>query len=386
MKLILHHRQLFLIAITTILFTHCKKKNVDEPIPNITNENVVFYFDGTISGNPVKWQAGIDNYYMFSDIQYETTLSTYLFIGEFKKNNCSPCLNTLKIKISDDTILNPSSPSHIYNLNVGTYNYLSSSDSSITQYTINVSAVPVFSATPAYQYSLNNTAISNIANFSYTLTPGTYTLTQDYYNITDSCGNSLSNVLNLTATDDFYAYYKYNINSFSQTVTYTIYTNMPTSNTFTFDFGDASQTTTTNTVLTHAYPPGFAIYQPELTAKSNNGKIWTFKNNISVALSNTDCLGNYFYNIVSQKNASPPFSKIIIEYTDQNGQTYTSQINTQPPTYKFQITKIEEYIKNSNNQPTKKITANFQARVFNTSNPSLFKDIQGNVIFAVAYK
>lgn len=383
-SLIKKHIKILIYCCSIAILWNCKKKNIEEPVPTIITNPVVFYFNGTVAGSPLSIQAGVNEYYMYSSYEYDPGISTYWFIGELKQTNCSNCKNTLKIKISDDTTLTPTAPSHINQLSPGIYSYYSPNDSTVNFYTLNVYAVPVFSSSQTYQYFINNTNVANTANFSYTLSPLPATLSLNYsnYDTLNPCSTSLTNTLNLSANDDFYSYYKYNINSFSQVVTFSIYPNLPTTNSFTMDFGDSYQTITTSTLITHTYTNS-AIYQAKLISKSNNGKIWTFQNNISTSFSNATCLGNYYYTINSNKTTHP-FSKVIIEYTDESGIFYTSQMNGQPSSNNFQITKIEEYIKNNNNQPTKKISATFTVRVF--ASPTNFKDISGTIVFAVAYK
>lgn len=370
------------MPVILLMILSCKKKNINDPIPNVTTNPVVFYFKGNIAGQSISIEAGINDYYMFTDCKYDSILSTYLFAGTFQQTSCSICKNVLRIKIIDDTLLSPAQPSHIGNLYVGIYNYSSPNDSSINSYTLKVFAVPTMSAYPVYQYSINNTYVANTPNFTNTLSPTPAVLELNYYDTIYACSSVLTNTLNLSSTDDFYSYYLYNINSFSQVVTFSVYANLPTSNSYTLDFGDGNQSVTTSTIVTHTYTNS-NIYSAKLITKSDNGKMWTFQNNISTAFSNINCLGNYYYMLNASKSNNS-FSKIIIEYIDENGVFYSSKLKIQPANYNFQINKIENYQNNINNQPTKKITASFSVRVFSSTNN--YKDITGNVVFAVAYK
>ena len=384
----LKNKALLLLTISALILTQffsCKKKEVT---PDVQEGNVTFYFNGRVDDTLLIIEAGKNNYYMYSDVNYDNIFSTYIFSGMFAKENSSSSPNSIKISLIDaDTTVN-GYPSHINSYIAGYYNYYNTKDISINSYRMKVFAVPSLSPiTASYQYSINSSFISNAPNFTYTLSPGNYTLSQYFYNYQDSCYSVLTNTFYLSPTDSFYAYYRYTVytNSTLPTVTYSIYTNILTPYTYTFNFGDGAQTVTSNTYLVHSYSP-YNWYTPILTAQSNNGKIWTFQNNLYLSSSKPNCSGNYYYqfspNLVGLMT---PFSKIIITYVDENKVLYRSDINQQPPTSFFQIQSISEYKINEKNQKTKMIVANLKVRVYSPANPNVFKDISGKAVFAVAY-
>lgn len=389
MMSVLKNNVLLFLTISVLMFAQffsCKKKEIN---PDVQESQVIFYFKGMVDDAPLILEAGKNDYYMYSDIIYDYTFSSYIFSGKFSSENSSKNSQSLEINIIDADSSSPTSySSHISSFIPGDYNYyyLDSFNNIINSYLLRV--FPVSSASPivaSYQYSINNNFVSNAPNFTYTLTTGNYSLTQVFYNIFDSCSSVLTNTFYLSPTDSFYAYFRYTAYTYSAlpTVTFTLFSNMPTSYTYTFDFGDGSNTVTTNTYLVHSYQP-YQNYSPTFISKSNNGKEWVFKNNLN--FNNINCSGNYYYKISPLTTSKiPPYSKIIINYTDENRILYKSNLYYQPATSYFKIESISEYKLNEKNQKTKMIVANLKVRVFSTANPNDFKDISGKAVFAVAY-
>src|SRR4051812_40361029 len=92
--------RIFLFIFAVIVIGSCKK----EPIPVTPPVPApVFTFNGTVGGSPVKIEAGVNNYYMFTTCKTYTTSGVYDFGGEFRDKDCSTgnCPNTLKLVITD---------------------------------------------------------------------------------------------------------------------------------------------------------------------------------------------------------------------------------------------------------------------------------------------
>lgn len=382
-------KKIFLLSFIILLIA-CRKKDISSNVPEVTSGNTEFYFSGKINNQTTLIEAGKDDYYMFSSVDYDNTIQTYLFSGHFKKTTCSSCPNSLKIIITDDTIIPNTSPSHIYNLTSGSYSYLySDSVSVVNNLVMNIYAVPIYSASTSYQYILDGNSIGNTSNITnYSLSPSSHTLTCIMNNYTDSClNNALTNILNFNSGDNFYAYFNYSVNTLSNTVTFTINAQPSTVNSYTIYFGDSVFSVSSNTVQAHYYSNPNQIYLAKLVAKSNNGKIWTFQNFVTLNPVLSNCLPNYYYNFTSTTStAYTPFSKIKIEYTSSDNKVYSSKIDFQPSSSYFTINSIQNYKNNEQNLPVKKVTAQLKCRLFNISNPADFIDIEGNCVFAVAYK
>jgi hypothetical protein len=78
------------------------------------------------------------------------------------------------------------------------------------------------------------------------------------------------------------------------------------------------------------------------------------------------------------------FSKIKIEYTNLNGVFYSSYFENQPISSFIKILKTEDYDNNENNEKTKKITLEYNCRLWSETGD--FIDItDGKAVIAVAY-
>jgi hypothetical protein len=179
----LKNKALLLLTISALILTQffsCKKKEVT---PDVQQGNVTFYFNGRVDDTLLIIEAGKNNYYMYSDVNYDKPFSTYIFSGMFAKETSSSSPNSIKISLIDaDTTVN-GYPSHINSYIAGYYNYYNTTDISINSYRMKVFAVPSSSPiTASYQYSINSNFISNAPNFTYILNPGNYTLSQYFYN------------------------------------------------------------------------------------------------------------------------------------------------------------------------------------------------------------
>lgn len=389
--MILLRKNNYFFLLIGLLFFSCKKKDIENTPPTISNSTPEFYFNGTINGQNLTIEAGKNNYYLYTNYLYDNSISTYIFSGEFKQTNCIDCPNSLKISITDDTTLSNPSPSHINNLSTTNYTfYYPTAQTIINSYLMNLYAVPIFSASVNYQYYLDNTLISNNPNVNnYTITPSNHTIQCITNNLTDSCfNNTLINPINLTNTDSFYTYFRYSVSFASNVVTFTIIPSAPTIHSYTLSFGDGDSVITSNSIITHTYTSNLNFYSAQLKSKSNANKLWIFTNLLNTDVMYSRCTPNFYYKFTPIYSIIPfnPFSKIKIEYTSSALKTYVSYTNLQPSDSYFVITKIENYKNNENNLPTKKITAQFKSRLFNLVDPNDFIDIQGTCQFAVAYK
>lgn len=366
-------------TLTILLFITCRKKSIKDYIDN-SNTTPIFYINGTINNQPLNISAGNDNYVLLPDYQYNNNIKTYIFFGTFQKNNCTDCKNSIKIKIIDDTIISPNNLSHIQNLTPKTYEL--AKDSIINFSYLNAYSESLFSGYASY-YLNNNKISSNFYFINYFILPGDYHLKLKINQPTVGCIDSLENSIYLKKIDDFYATFKYS--KVGTTVTFTILCNYPASTNFTISFGDGQTAVTSNTLITHTYDTSF-LFIPlnvKLSAKSPKNKLCEFINVLRI--NNDLCSANYYYTIQSFWTTYSYYSKVIIEYIDENGQLYSSTYSEQPQNNYFEIKEITDYQKNDKNQNTKKIKAIFKVRVFDFNNPNNYKDISAETVFAVAY-
>lgn len=376
-KILLLFTPLFLLTIA------CRKRTIKEYI-NTEQNSVQFYLNAHIIGmsENINIQAGNNNYYMYSNFNFNNTLNTFEYYGIFKKNTCtqSICPNSIKISFIDSKNKNSSNTSIPDSLFTGNYQY--ALYNSIHHYVLNTAITnPNMSFYSYYLNNINTTSNQNIQNMN--LTPGIYTLTLLSGN-NPGCSDSLSNILNLSATDNFYACYSYTPLTYNN-ITFNIISNTSSTPSYTINFGDSTYATSSNNNITHTFSNPYQTYLVTLMAQNpNTGKIITFKNKISPLSS--ACINNFNYTLQAIWNLPNYFNKLSIEYTDNQGIIYSSAIQNQPQSSYFQIIEISDYQNNELSLPTKKIKANFKVRVFSINNPLQSLDIEGETTFAIAYE
>jgi len=79
------------------------------------------------------------------------------------------------------------------------------------------------------------------------------------------------------------------------------------------------------------------------------------------------------------------FSDILIEYTDQNGNTFATDLIEQNVESFFEIMAVQDYTENENGDPTKILFVTFQCTLKNTENEDTIEFINANAVIGVAY-
>lgn len=333
-------------------FSACRK---EDPVP--TSGTPVFTASGTIGTTNLNLKAGVNNYYMYTS--YTSSSPTCRFEGDLRVQNSST-----------------HSPSSLHILIFGYDSIYSQYDSSLYPGFFTYSA-----ATPSYSvdfigtdpgnqnavYSWNFGDFSSGTGSSVTHTypnSGFYTVTMG---VIDSCGSdSIASNLNLangsnlradftatwlggdsvqfTATPSGgtgpYTYYWYN---FTDTVSSVVYTQA--------------------SFLKHYQVNG--RFQATLkVADSAGDSAWITRNiNVGNMLS---CEPNFSYYIYP--SVAPDIHKVIIEWTDANGNVWTSQNASQPLSSTFQVTESAEYGPNENGVATRKLHILANCTLYNGSN------------------
>ena len=93
-------KYLLFIVIAITVFA-CKK----EHLPPSSNGSPIFYFNGNVNSAPVTFQAGVNNYYMYSSYALDSN-NLLNFIGTLEPIGCNGCANTIKISINDYKVEN----------------------------------------------------------------------------------------------------------------------------------------------------------------------------------------------------------------------------------------------------------------------------------------
>jgi len=145
-------KKIVLVAFIGSLFITCKKEELPQ---STTVGQPVFSFSGTIGSNPpINWQAGVNNYYMYSTFSQNPN-GVYAFTGTLQ--NTANANNSIQITINDDTVSakNASiSETHI-NTSFSRPLYLYKTPGGIIDTTYSIMFTPVIYAGSPTSYSYN---------------------------------------------------------------------------------------------------------------------------------------------------------------------------------------------------------------------------------------
>lgn len=361
-----------------IASTSCRKKEYPE---STTEGAPVFSCSMNINGAPTSFQAGINNYYMFSSFKQDSN-NVYGFTAGLKQNNCTNCPNSIQIQINDFKIMSPNAPAQIdSSLMPGNYNYMLSTAASFY--------------TAQFQSGYNKTAASYLWNFGDGLTSTTINPSHIYkkagkykvsltINGTNGCVSSISNFQNIGFLNNGFRTSIVDSATSGNNITFTANSMQGSGNySYLWNFGDATAASTlANPTHQYQYIGSYPV-SLRVIDLTNQDTAYA-KSNVITQNDISSCATNY---TVSSENLTPNtlgLSNIIVTWTDANGTVYTSKDPAQPASSYFTIVSVENYQNNDNNQTTKKLHVKFKCTVYNGSNSVLIDN--ADAIISVAYK
>ena len=356
----------------------CKKKQYPQ---SSTDGSPVFNCSMNVNGNPVSLQAGINNYYMYSSYLQDSN-NVCGFIAGLKQIDCSNCPNSIQIQLNDFKISQPNATTQTdSSFRIGNYNYLGSNASAF--YTAQFQSSynkPVAS----YLWDFGDGTTSSQANPLHVYkTLGKYTISLSVTGV-NSCISTISDVkqVGVLTNNSFRTeivdsssignYVSFFANSFQGTPPYS----------YLWNFGDGSALSATPTP-NHLYPYT-GSYPVTLRVIDQNNDTAYAKYNLVTQNDASSCAANYTISSVNLTPNTLGLSAIEIKWTDANGLVYTSKNALQPANSYFTIVSVEDYQKNNNNQPTKKLHVKFKCTVYNGSNSIIIDN--GDAYISFAYK
>jgi PKD repeat protein len=371
-----------LVLLLLVFFApRCKKEHA---APAVTMGAPVFYFNGTIGGVATSFNAGVNNYYMYSSYTQDTN-HVYNFTGDLKETTSAA--NSISITINDhkasglnvstniDSSLMPRY--YLYNIPGAT--------TTSTVYKVNFYANTANGTPQSYQWNFGDGQTSTLANPTHTYaTAGNYTasLTVNY---AGSCSSSASNPIRAnTVGTSFKTSITYSVDT-SNVFHFSANANQPVTS-YLWDFGDG--TSSSSGLAQHTYTTS-ALYKVTLVAVDS---VITSRDTAKVSLNVAangfqHCLTNFTDSIIPVPitiSNTLALSEITITYTDANGIVYTSKSSLQPASSTFQILSVDNYQSNTNNQSTKKLHIKFTCTVYNGTRSLVIYN--ADAVIAVAYK
>ncbi len=364
---------LYIIAAITILTSACK--TVDEPVNYIGKAE--FYVSATANNSPLLFEAGNNNMVMKTENTVDS-LNIKQFTGTIAKT-CANCTEKLSITFRNYQVGNNSNWSIDSLYKIGKAFLFYNEKLPPISYRVVFNNQSRGDGTPDYTWDFGGGFGSKLENPNFIFKSEgkqNISLNVDY----TGCVTNIESPIYIDAN---------NLNNY---IDYT-YTNKG-SNVFKCEVLNADSSTHKfiwkylNEINSEPKGkifelPAFeteGVYQVDLLAinKTTNDTTIVSKN-IATAATNK-CSANFSYNIVPVRDTLQ-LEKVIVEYTDKNGITYSSKYNEQFTG--FFIDEISNYKNNATGQKTVKMKIKFTCRLTDGVNNIELKDVEA--VFAFAY-
>jgi len=387
-------QKILLIVFTSMLFVTCKKEEL--PQGTTTEGQPVFSFTGTINGLSTNWSAGVNNYYMYSSYTQNPSSGLYSFIGSLQSTLSTN--NSFQVIINDYKASSPGTPAVIdSSLSItASYGYTLPAGN-ISGYTIKFT--PVIAGTAlSYLYNFGDGTTSSVVSPTHIYKDtGNYTTTLKVsysgYHVTKVNPITITGTQPQLWIDSIHPVVIIDtlFNQANVNFTATIQGGTPPY-TYAWNFGDLSpivsrMSDSINSTVTHLYDSINRIFPITLKVTDHSGKSQNYSYNVL-----DGSYDAYYVNLVNYKMSPPQpvanplaLSDITINYTDTDGNTYTSKNASQPGNSTFQILSVSNYQNNSANQTTKMLKLTFSCMLYNTSMAPNGVPANGTAIIAVAY-
>ncbi len=367
----------FIYFFIAMSISSCKKK--EYPLSTIEGEPI-FYCNMTANGLPIELKAGISNYLMQSSFLQDTN-KVYRFTGELKPIGCNNCANSLYIGINDVKVSAVNGSINIDSaLAIKSYDYLESNYPLISIVQFQSS----FNKTAAtYMWNFGDGSTSTLANPTHTYTQQNKYLVSLSANSTNNCVSNVFNTENISNPNKFFRANIIATNTGVKTVDFSATTSQGIAPlNYWWNFGDGSALVNSANPshtysITGSYPVSLKIVD------ANNDTAYA-KYNVVTQNDVSSCAVNYKITSVTTLTNTLGLSNIIINWTDANGNVYSSKDGLQPSTSYFTITSVEGYDRNENNELVKKIRVKFKCNVYKGINAIVLDNAEA--VIGVAYK
>ena len=367
--------KILLVVSISLILSSCKHK--DDPTP--LNDTPTFKLNGILDAVPVEIMAGVNNYYMYTDVSRENADSLNIYSGTFRQNNCASCKRVMQFSFrGGKSTANGNYSDTTEFFNQGIYSYYNSSTTAL-RYLVSFKSLPGSSAIQSYKWGFGDGATSVLTN------PEHYYLSKQSYSVSlatttvDGCQTNISNILNTneatSACNSLITLFK---NGNNVVFSCTAYGSSPY--TFSWDFGDGS--TSAQQSPFHTFTTS-GIHNICYTMIDNVG--CQYATCMNVRTGDTLCDNNFYRSIPSEIPNTKGFSTITIKWTDDNGNIFTSENINQPTSSYYKIVSADNYKANGFGQPVKKLHIQFTCLLYNsTLNKTILAENMDGII-GIAY-
>ena len=379
----------------------CKKTE----LPPTVAEDPVFSVNATLGGMALDWLAGDDDYYLFTEYDKDQ-YGVFSFTGRFEKlANCqSDCQESLEFEIRDFQVTTGNSTDIGQALAPGTYEYVqpdSGGNVVLEGYEVQFENRSQSNIDLSYHWEFGDGETSNEAvpeKHFYPLSGGNIAVPvrltiQDSVN-TGACIQFAEKLVHLDTIDNQgpECQLTYTINPPDSAMMITVCASMTGVPPFTYIWDND----TTTTAMSSCSPPFwvngpmpldlfiFGIDAAGCLAVQNIALLTNPINTIP-----TYCSADFGYE-VSARYSDPEggdslhLSRVLIRYTDQDGQVYRSDLGQQSTGNSFEILESTDYLENENGEKTRQLKVRFSGTLYAESGASIRLE-NGQGVIAVAY-
>ena len=375
-----YFKLIFLTLCIAGLALSCKKK--DYPEPAVLN-SPQFSFTGTVGGQAVTIEAGVNDYYMNTSYTQNAN-QVYEFIGNLKQTSCASCKG-LRIRILNSRVSATGASSMVDSgLVAGAYYpFMHGGTPQSLWSQVQFYGYSSSPATAAYAWDFGDGTTSTLQNPTHLFMSGPRSVC---LSVTDtSCSSNACGQFIVRSDTSLFTSIRTVGTSTSNTVFFQDTTMGYGPFSYLWSWGDGSGNTVgSGGIQPHTFP-GPGVYQVNLLAGDTHGDTAIAQYNVQVQFGGS-CATQAHYEIASVTSAPNPlgFSNVVIEWTDDAGNVYTSDNSSQPSISYFQILSVENYQNNAGGQMTKRVHARFSCLVYNGLGSLGITDAE--VWFGFAYK
>jgi PKD repeat protein len=329
----------------------CKKKEYPD---SATTNDAVFFFNGSVSDNPVSVAAGINDYYMYSSYKQDSN-GVYSFTGNLRKTDCTDnCPLSLSISLRDSKQLPMGSLTTADTFTPGDYTFADNNPE------YKVTFLRSYNGNPAsYHWDYGDGSTGDSTTHIYKKS-GAYKVSLTIKDV-NGYVSSISNTVKVGLP----------ANACRAEITAL---NLPNGNVVTFAQSSSGQGT-----LSYLWNFGDGTFS---TAANPGAHTYAIAGAYPVSLRVTDANSEVtyaYYNVITQSDLAsraPNFrvgsissiqplnlSTASFSWTDPSGITYRSDRVTQPSSSYFKVVSVGDYSPNEKGEKTKKVKVNLSCRL-----------------------
>lgn len=364
------------LPVLLLFAVSCKKK--EYPKDEVVNDPV-FYFRGNINNNFLSFDAGEENFYMFSSSAQDNN-GVYNFMGALRRTDCPDCGNAFMIQINDvlsrgsgqgtdiNAALKPGTYPFFTDGNIdwrvefkSTFNKTAASylwDFGDGQTSTLQSPEHIYARSGTYEVSLRieapapNSCVSFVKNRIQVGSNAFYTS----FSATNNGSNNVGFVPNIIGGSGPYQLF--------------------------WSFGDGA--TSSQTSPSHSYK-NKGSYPVSLHVRDVLGNVCTYNYNYVTQNDISSCASNMTVSKMetADPNAELGLGAVFVKWQEPGGKIYTSQSVDQDTSSYFRIISVEDFEKNENGRNTKKLKIRLKCTVYDGT--QYIRVDNAEAVMAVAY-